>query len=176
MRDIADEPFFLSRTTLLPSRMDSTEKNPPLSYTSRDSLDITKLRDADSTTRIEIDPYLLTRGDVSYTFDFERVYPRDTIVPTIGYYTPGKVKVEISLDDIAYIPVEISRIASFDMRYLRITFQKQPVIEDVTFFHTLTLYQRIQSRYLVESPGGTIDVYSGYTCQDRRYQDSRKET
>ena len=156
--------------------MDSTEKNPPLSYTSRDSLDITKLRDADSTTRIEIDPYLLTRGDVSYTFDFERVYPRDTIVPTIGYYTPGKVKVEISLDDIAYIPVEISRIASFDMRYLRITFQKQPVIEDVTFFHTLTLYQRIQSRYLVESPGGTIDVYSGYTCQDRRYQDSRKET
>ena len=175
VKDISDEPFFVSSGTLLPSRNDTTEKNPPLQYTNKEGINIIKLADTDPYTGIEVDPYDLAAHDVSYTFDLGKVYSRDTIVPTLGYYTHGKIKIEISIDGNQYIPVELSRSTNLDLRFFRVTFQRQPTIEDITFFHTLTFYQKIQSRYLVETPGWKIDIYTGYSCQKENYRNPLQE-
>jgi hypothetical protein len=151
VKNIDDDFFFTSGNVLLPSRLDTTEKNPPLQYTSNDSIDIAKLRDSDSQTVIEVDPYLLGRQDVSYTFDLGTIYPQDTLLPSLGYYAQGKVQVHISTDGTDYLPVSISSMGDFDLRYLRVIFERANVQSDITIFHTLTFYKKIQSRYIVES-------------------------
>jgi hypothetical protein len=132
-----DDIFFVIGDTILPSRPDIRENTPPIVYTSDISLDVAQLRDSDPYTSIEIDPYALSRGDISYTFDLARVYPRDTLSATIGYHTRSKMTASVSVD----------------FRFVRVTFARQERQSDVTIFHTLTFTPRVQSRYLVSSPG-----------------------
>lgn len=152
VKNVDDDIFFVFSGKILPSRVDTTEKNPPITYTSTNTNELVSLQDSDPFTAIEIDPYAISRGDISYTFDLGKVYPRDTLLPTIGYYTHGKVEVQISTDGSKYTPVSLYNIASFDFRYLKITFLKQTTVTDITRFHTLTFFSKIQTRYLVETP------------------------
>jgi hypothetical protein len=131
--------------------MDTTEKNSPTDYTNNESIDLSRLKDSDPNTALEIDPYVLGIQDISYTFDLGRVYARGTLLPNIGYYTLGRVRVMISTDDISYIPVNMNDVGDFDFRYLRVIFEKIVTQNDITLFHTLTFYKKVQSRYLVES-------------------------
>ncbi len=170
IKNVDDDLFFVQWDRLLPSRLDLTEKNSPLLYTSPDISNILPLNDTDPYTTITVDPYELGKRDVSYVFDLGKIYPANTIMTTLGYYSPGKVTVAISQDGTSYIPVEISHIDAFAFRYLRVTFLKQITQSDITLFHTLTFYPRIVSRYLVASPGGEVSVYSSYACQTGRYQ------
>jgi Thrombospondin type 3 repeat len=175
VKNVDDDLFFVQWDRLLPSRLDITEKNPPLQYTSPDIANIILLSDVDPYTAITVDPYELGKRDLNYIFDLGKVYPADTIMTMLDYYALGKVTVAISQDGISYIPVEISRIDAFAFRYLRVTFVKQTTQSDITLFHTLNFYPRIASRYLVASPGGEIRVYSSYACQTGKYREYLSE-
>ncbi len=171
IENVDDDLFFVQWDRLLPSRLDLTEKNPPLRYTSPDISDIVPLADTDRYTAVTVDPYGLGKQDVSYVFDLGQIYPANTIMTTLGYYSLGKVSVAISQDNRDYVPVDISHIDAFSFRYLRVTFLRQVVQSDMTRFHTLTIFPRITSRYLVSSPGGMIQIYSSYACQQGMYRE-----
>jgi hypothetical protein len=171
VKNVDDDLFFVQSNRLLPSRLDLNEKNPPLKYTSPDIGDTVLLADTDPYTAITLDPYELSKQDISYVFDLGQVYPANTIVTTLDYYSPGKVSVAISQDSRDYVPVEISRIDAFAFRYLRVTFLRQVTQSDITRFHTLIFSPRITSRYLVSSPGGIVQVYSSYVCQQGAYRE-----
>lgn len=171
VKNVDDDLFFVKWDRLLPSRLDLTEKNPPLRYTSPDISNILPLNDTDPYTAITVDPYELGKWDVAYVFDLGQIYPSGSIVTTLDYYSPGNATVAISQDGTSYIPVELSHIDVFAFRYLRVTFLKQITQSDITLFHTLTFYPRIVSRYLVASPGGEISAYSSYACQQGKYRE-----
>jgi hypothetical protein len=94
---------------------------------------------------------------------------------TLGYYTPGKVNTAVSQDGVNYISVERDTIDAFAFRYLRVTFLKQAIQSDITRFHTLNFFPRVESRYLVSSPGGEIQIYGSYACQQGIYREYLQE-
>ena len=175
IENVDDDLFFVQWDRLLPSHIDLTEKNPPLRYTSPDIINTLPLDDTDPYTAITVDPYELGKQDVSYVFDLGKVYPANTIVTTIGYYSQGKVDLALSQDGVNYISVERVNIDAVTFRYLRITFSRQIVQSDITLIHTLYFFPRVVSRYLVASPVGQIRAYSSYSCQTGVYPEYLRE-
>lgn len=172
VENTTDDTFFVTQDgNILPSRQLSTEKNPPLAYTSQDDIDIRVLDDSDPYTSIEIDPILFTQGNVSYTFDLGKVYDRWRLVPRIGYVTDRTVSVSISHDGSVYVPVAQTSLEDFDLRYLRITFSGTGIQNGITRFHTLNFFQKVQSRYLFSSSGWKVSIFRSYACQQGKYTD-----
>jgi Thrombospondin type 3 repeat len=137
--------------------------------------DVLSLDDFDPYTAIVVDPYDLGKWDVSYIFDLGQIHGANTLMTTFGYYTTGKVDTAVSQDGLNYISVERDTIDAFAFRYLRVTFLRQVKQSDITRFHTLNFFPRVESRYLVSSPGGEIQIYGSYACQQGRYREYLQE-
>jgi hypothetical protein len=171
VENIIDDIFFVSKEgKLLPSRLDSTEKNPPIRYSTRENIDINALDDSDPYTAIEIDPTVFLNWGVSYIFDLGKVYKKWQIAPLLWYATDREVWVSVSIDGNTFVPVSLAHLDEFDMRYFQVSFSGSSVQNGITRFHTLNFFQKIQTRYSFSSEDGEISLYRSYACQNDEFQ------
>jgi hypothetical protein len=77
--------------------------------------------------------------------------------------------VSVSIDGETYIPVSLSHLDEFDMRYLKITFSGSSVQNGISRFHTLNFFQKIQTRYSFSALEGPVSLYRSYACQSGKY-------
>lgn len=171
VQNIKDDIFFVTQSGgILPSRIDSTEKNPPIHYSSKDVIDIPFLDDSDPYTGIEINPAMFLSGEVTYVFDLGKVYNRGELTPEIWFVTDRNTSVSISVDGVTFIPVTLESIENFDFRYFKIQFYGTWKQYGITRFHTLNFFRKIQTRYSFSSPGWKVSVFRSYACNSGRYQ------
>jgi hypothetical protein len=144
-----EDIFFVQDTTILPSKIVTTEKNPPIRYTIMGIEDSLPLIDLDPKTQVSIDPYSLSEGNVELLIDLAKVYPPGSMHASIDYTTKSRVRFEASEDGVSYFALERTSIEDFSLRFLRITFEKVLTQNSPTVIRSIHFFENVNMRFLV---------------------------
>ncbi len=171
--DERDDLFFVSDSSLVPSKIKPSIMRESFPYTLTSSLltfPVTKvwlLTDDVRTTAIEIDPLMAPSG-FSITLDFGQELIKDTF-DFIYEVTGGSALsiVEISKDGLNYVPVSSSQIPNYSFRYLRVTYPKWEKIQSSVFLNTIRFDKKVLPTYLISpKASGKIQALRWWICDD----------
>ncbi len=156
-----EDVFFIQSGSMIPSSLVSKGKNPPIPLTiSGILIDERPIFDGDPRTYSSIDPYELSLHEAVLVFDLGKVFPAGSLTPDILYHSSAPVDISISKNGKTYISTALWSLASFEFRYVRLTFPKQTRTTSAPTIHTVLFFETEEASFFIKSQSNTsISAY-----------------